>query len=149
MDNDITISVMMGEKEIEFLRDKQSFNYAFDKTTIDSLKKHFLLKDSLYLLAKKGEKFAAFCSIDRGWWEDNFFFIREILVDPNFQKFGIGSELMGKCIEHARNMNAKGVITETAFENYPMQKLCEKLGFKKWENPQWKEGITYKQMFQI
>jgi len=147
MDKNITVSAMADEKEIESLRNKQSFNYTFNQTKIDGLKKYFLLKDSLYLLAKKGEEFVAFCSIDRGWWEDNFFFIREILVDPNFQKLGMGSELMSKCLEHARISGATGVVTETAFENSPMQKLCEKVGFTKWNNPQWKEGITYKLIF--
>lgn len=54
---------------------------------------------------------------------------------------------MGRCIEHAKNLKANGVITETAFENYPMQSLCEKFSFKKWDNPQWKEGITYRLEF--
>lgn len=54
---------------------------------------------------------------------------------------------MSMCVEHARDKGAVGVVTETAFDNIPMQKLCEKLGFKKWENPQWKKGITYKLVF--
>jgi len=28
-----------------------------------------------------------------------------------------------------------------------MQKLCAKFHFQKWDNPKWKEGITYKFMF--
>lgn len=138
---------MKNSEEIEFLRDRRSFNYSFNKVTMDSLEKHFRLKDSLYLLAKKEERFVAFCSIDRGWWEENFFFIREILVDPDFHKRGIGEKLMSMCIEHAKNCGTVGVVTETDFVNIPMQKLCEKLGFTKWENPQWKEGITYKLIF--
>lgn len=145
--NNIIISIITDKKEIEFLRDKSSFNYTYGKATIDSLKKYFALKDSLYLLAKNGEKFVAFCSIDKGWWEDNFFFIREILVDPNYQKLGFGKQFMSRCIEHAKRKGAIGVVTETAFENSPMQTLCEKLGFEKWENPQWNEGITYKLLF--
>ena len=145
--NDIIISIIKDEKEINFLHNKTSFNYTFNKSTIDSLKKHFALKDSLYLIAKKGVEFVAFCSVDRDWWENNFFFIREILVDPNFQKLGIGKELMSRCIEHARNKNATGIITETDLKNYPMQKLCTKFNFKEWDNPQWKEGITYKLLF--
>ncbi|MBU1019060.1 MAG: GNAT family N-acetyltransferase [Patescibacteria group bacterium] len=138
---------MQDEKDIEFLHNKQSFNYRFDKATIDLLKKHFRLKDSLYLLAEKGEEFVAFCSVDREWWEDDFFFIREILVDPNFQKLGIGKKLMSRCIEYAKNKKAKGVVTETDSENSPMQNLCSKFGFKEWDNPKWKEGITYKLLF--
>lgn len=144
---DITISIMKDEKEIDFLRGKSSFNYVYDKATIDSLKKHFILKDSLYLIAKKGAEFIGFCSTDRDWWEENFFFIREILVDPNFQKLGIGKQLMGRCIKHAKDKKAFGVVTETAFENSPMQNLCAKFNFQKWNNPQWKEGITYKLIF--
>lgn len=71
-------------------------------------------------------------------------FIREVFVDPSFQKLGIGKALMGRCIEHAKSKKATGVVTETAFSNSPMQKLCEKLGFVEWENPRWKEGVTYK-----
>ena len=138
---------MKDKKEIDFLQNKSSFNYTYDKATIDSLKKHFILEDSLYLIAKKGKEFVAFCSIDRDWWEENFFFVREILVDIKFRKLGIGKEMMNRCIEHARNKKATGVVTETAFENSPMQQLCEKIGFKKWDNPQWKEGITYKLLF--
>jgi ribosomal protein S18 acetylase RimI-like enzyme len=134
-------------EELEILRNKKSFNYALDTPTIDLLKKNLALKDSLYLITKKGTAFAAFCSIDRDWWEDNFFFIREILVDPNFQKLGLGEELMARCINHAKSKNAAGIVTETAFKNTPMQNLCTKLGFKEWDNPQWKEGVTYKLVF--
>lgn len=143
----ISYSIIKEAGEIEILRNKASFNYTYDQATIESLKKHFALKDSLYILAKNNGKFAAFCSTDRDWWEDNYFFIREILVDLGYQKHYIGSELMKQCIEHAKKQGAIGVVTETAFENIPMQKLCAKFGFQKWDNPQWKKGITYKLMF--
>ncbi len=64
-----------------------------------------------------------------------------------FQQRGIGLELMQRCIAHAKKMDAMGVVTETAFENIPMQKLCAKCRFTEWKNPQWKEGITYKILF--
>ena len=89
----------------------------------------------------------AFCSIDNDWWEENYFFIREILVDPNFQKLGMGEKLMRECVEFAKNKGGVGIVTETNFKNYPMQNLCKKLGFKEWSNPQWKKGITYKLIF--
>ena len=145
--NSIVINIISDENEIEYLRDKSSFNYTYDQLTIDSLKRLFKLKDSLYLLAKSGDEFVGFCSIDRDWWEDNYFFLREILVNPNFQKLGIGQQLMEQCIKHANDNGATGVVMETANDNLPMQNLCEKLYFKKWENPQWKEGITYKLVF--
>lgn len=138
---------MKDEKELEQLRDKESFHYTYDDITMDSLKKHLKLKDSLYILAKQGNEFVGFCSIDRGWWEDNLFFIREILVDPTFRKQQIGEELMNRCIQHAKEKGAIGVVTETDFENIPMQRLCTKLGFTPWQNPQWSKGITYRLIF--
>lgn len=145
--NPTTISKITDEKELEALLNKQSFNYVFDQALVDSLKTYFKQVDSLFLIARDDAEFAGFCCIDRDWWEDNFFFIREILVDAHFQKCGIGEELMRQCIEHAKSRGAVGVVTETAFENYPMQALCEKMGFVKWENPQWIEGVTYKLVF--
>lgn len=145
--NDVEVSIMRSVGEMDLLRGKTSFNYMYDENVIDLLKKHFELKDSLYLIVKKDEDFVGFCSMDRDWWEDNFFFIREILVDSKFKKIGIGKLLFEKCIEHAKNKKAVGVVTETAFENYPMQNLCEKFGFTKWNNPRWKDGATYKLLF--
>ena len=143
----IVYSNITDIEEIEILRDRVSFEYSFDQDTIDLLKKNFTLKDSLYILAKSDDDFVAFCSVDRDWWEGNHFFIREILVDQKFQKQNIGMEIMNRCIEHAKKNGAKGIVTETAFENISMQRLCEKLGFKKWDNPTWKEGLTYKIIF--
>lgn len=149
--NNIQYSIIADKNDIEILRGRSGkyndFIYTFGKPTIDLLQKNFKLKDSLYLIAKQNNAFVAFCSIDRDWWEEGYFMIREIVVDSDFQKQGIGEEIMGKCIEHARAKGAIGVVTETAFENIPMQKLCEKFNFGKWNNPQWKEGITYKLLF--
>lgn len=44
--DDIAFSAMTEENEIDFLRDKSSHKYVYDKTTIDSLKKRFALEDS-------------------------------------------------------------------------------------------------------
>lgn len=90
---------------------------------------------------------SVFVPIDRDWWEDGFFMIREIFINPNFQKQGVGEKIMGMCIEHARNKKAVGVVTETDFRNIPMQGLCKKFNFKEMDNPHWKEGITYKLLF--
>lgn len=149
MDKNIKITVVKDEREIEMLNGRQSFKYTYDDVTMGSLRQHYLLKDSLYLLAKDGEKFVAFCTIDRGWWEDNYFFIREILVDPIYQNLGLGKKLMQRCIAHAQQKGARGVVTETAYDNLPMQNLCERLGFEKWNNPQWQDGVTYKLYFPL
>lgn len=143
----ITYSTIKDVEEINILKDRQSFDYTYDQATIELLKINYLIKDSLYILANDGKEFVAFCSVDRDWWENNYFFIREILVSPKFQRQNIGKILMNKCIDYARNKNAIGVVTETAFNNVPMQKLCSSIGFDKWVNPKWKTGITYKLIF--
>lgn len=125
----------------------RSLNIQYDEDTIQYLKKHLLNDDSLYIIAKEDCSFAGFCSIDSDWWEKEYFFLREIFVEPKLHQQGIGKELMQRCITHAQRCDAKGVVTETAFDNVPMQKLCEKFGFAVWENPEWKDGITYKLLF--
>ncbi len=144
--NDLKFFTICTQEEVEILRDRVSFNYRFDSSTIELLKKNLELENSLYLLVKRGEDFTAFCSVDQDWWEENHFFIREILVAPEFHKKGIGEDLMKKCIDHARKKGAFAIVTETDFANIPMVHLCKKLGFLQWENPQWNEGLTFKLM---
>lgn len=147
----IEYMVLTKANDIDVLRGKTSqfknFNVQYDEETLDYLKIHLADEDSLYLIAKENDTFAGFCSIDSDWWEDAYFFLREIFVEPSFQQRGIGLELMQRCIAYAKNMGAVGVVTETAFENIPMQNLCAKCNFVEWDNPEWKEGITYKLLF--
>lgn len=137
--------------EIDVLLGKAStfanLHYKYDQETVDMLKRNFLLPDSLYTIAKENGEFVAFCSTDRDWWEPSYFFLREIFVMPSYQGQRIGEVLMKEGIGHAKAQGANGIVTETAFENIPMQKLCESKGFKRWGNPQWKEGVTYKLIF--
>lgn len=146
--NEIVFKNIIHEDEIDVLLDYKStiagFFYAYDRDTIDLLKRNFHHEDSLYLIMWQGEHFWAFVSTDTDWWESNCYFLREIFVNPVFQGMWIGKKLVEICIDHARKHNAVAVVTETAFENIAMQKLCESLGFRRWDNPKWKEGITYK-----
>ena len=136
------------KSEIDQLLGKKSrhddFEYLYGEETIELLKNNFDLPDSLYVLVTDNDKFVGFVSCDRGWWESDCYFLREIFIDPAHQGKGIGRTLVSMCIEHTRNNNAHTLVTQTAFENIPMQKLCEAFSFKEWDNPQWKEGITYK-----
>ena len=73
--------------------------------------------------------------------------IVELIVDPAFQGKGIATRLIDKVIEFARKNNLRGVITQTEFSNAPAQKLYEKSGFVRVDNPGWQEGITYRLVF--
>jgi len=143
----IDYKIVKDFSEFESLSNLLYSQYSYDEKLIEELQKLFILENSLYLVAQNDGKFAGFCSIDRDWWEEDYFFIREIIVDENFRKQGIGFAMMMQCIEHAKNKGAVGVVTETAFDNVPMHGLCAKLGFKKWNNQFWKEGVTYKIIF--
>lgn len=137
--------------DIDILLGKESafanLHYKYDRETVEMLKRNFLRADSLYTIANENDQFVAFCSTDSDWWEPRYFFLREIFVMPTYQGKRIGEMLMKESINYTKAHGADGIVTETAFENSPMQKLCEKMGFQKWENPQWKDGITYKLTF--
>lgn len=145
---DLEYSVITQAKDIDVLQGRTSqyrnLHVRYDEATLDYLKAHLADAGSLYLLVKEGDAFAGFCSVDSDWWEQDYLFLREIFVEPAYQQRGIGLELMQRSIAHARQAGVAGIVTETAFENIPMQKLCTKCGFTVWENKDWQEGITYK-----
>lgn len=144
----ISYQELKSVDEIDILLGKESsyldFCYRYEIDTINLLKNNFQLEDSLYLFALENEQFAGFVSCDRDWWEPNSFFLRELFVSPEQQGKHIGSTLIQKCIDHAKARNSKMLVTQTAHENIPMQRICESFGFKSWENPHWDGGITYK-----
>ncbi len=143
--------IVSDPSDIDLLRGKEStyanLHCAYDEKMLEQLKRNLRRPDSFYLLVQDRGQFVAFCATDSDWWEPQHFFLREIFVMPGFQGRRIGEGLMRESIGHARTHGARGIATETAPENLPMRKLCEKCGFVQWENPQWKEGITYKLMF--
>ena len=149
--SDIIFSIITDEHEIDILRNMTSkykdFVIKYDENILDLLKRNLKNEKNLYIVARQDGDFVAFCSADDEWWEDGYYMVREIFIKPDFQKQKIGETLMNMCIKHARQNGAVGVVTETSFENIPMQKLCAKLGFKKWDNPGWKDVITYKFWF--
>ncbi len=69
--------------------------------------------------------------------------IVELFVDPKEQGKGLGRALMQSVIDSAKNRGLRGAVVQTENENVPAQALYEKLGFKKVENPDWNEGVTY------
>lgn len=91
-----------NKEEIDILYKKSStyndFVYGYDTETINFLKKNFDWKNNLYLIAEKDNIFAWFISVDDEWWEENWYFIREIFIEPRFQKNKIWETLMKKCI---------------------------------------------------
>jgi GNAT superfamily N-acetyltransferase len=151
MSPSFTYKNITNAQDIEQLLGKSShyndFTYSYTDDTINLLKRNFSLPDSLYILVQDNDTFVGFVSIDKDWWEENSFFLREIFVESSYQGQGVGQSLMNKCISHAKEHGANQLVTQTALDNIPMQKLCEKNGLVRWDNPQWQEGITYKLVF--
>lgn len=122
----------------------KDFWYQYDVETVNLLQANFSLPNGLYLFTECDSEFAGFVSCDIDWWEPGAFFLRELFVSPEYQGQRIGTTLVQRCVEHAKKNGADTLVTQTAFENVPMQTLCESLGFTQWKNPRWGEGITYK-----
>lgn len=122
----------------------KNFVYTYTVETIELLKNNFELPDSLYMLVLDQDNFVGFVSVDSDWWEESSLFLRAIFIKPDYQGQGVGQSLMDICITHARECGALYLVTQTANENIPMQSLCDKNNFYRWDNPKWQEGITYK-----
>lgn len=152
------IAPILAVEDINVLRGQRScvrgFVYKYgneregEDETLHLLRKNFTRTNSLYLMAQERDMFAGFCAIDTDWREDGYAFLREIFIHPDFQRRGIAEECIRRCMLHTQNLGLKGIVTETAFENTPMQHLCAKLGFKPWNNPEWNDGVTLKLLFE-
>jgi len=53
-----------------------------------------------------------------------------ILVSDPVQSRGLGSELLKRLVEIGRKENVRRITAEILTDNYPMQKVCERLGFR-------------------
>jgi len=138
-------------EELAELKDKtakyKNFQFSFSNDYIAELKEILFAKKGCQFFAKDEDgKFAGYIS-GAETIHPGYFTIYELFVDPEFQGRGIASDLLEKIFEYAKRENLKGVITQTEFENIPAQKLYEKIGFIKINNPEWTDGITYELRF--
>ena len=62
------------------------------------------------------------------WW-NKFAYVEELTVDPEFRGKGVGSALMTRAIEWAKEQNFPGLTLETQDNNVPACKFYEKCGF--------------------
>ncbi len=65
------------------------------------------------------------------WLRDYSLVIHRLLVHPDFQQKGIGKELFQFAIDKARKENFKSIKIDTHPDNFKMQRLILKFGFKK------------------
>jgi ribosomal protein S18 acetylase RimI-like enzyme len=68
--------------------------------------------------------------------------LNDLYVNQNYRKLGVGEALINEAKKLAMDTTSRGLILETANDNYPAQKLYEKTGWIKdndhyyysWEN---------------
>jgi acetyltransferase len=58
-----------------------------------------------------------------------------VIVSDSFQKRGIGTVIVGQLVDFARNEKLERVTATVLFENRPMQKVFQKLGFQLHHGP--------------
>ena len=144
-----------NKDELNILKEQQAsygrLKFAYSDQHIEDFKKRLDAKNALQLMVKDGNKFCGYLAAyeEDSWGElfKNFYLLHDLFVSPEYQKSGIGSGLINRCLEKAQELKLKGVMTETEFENLPAQKTYEKLGFVKVENKNWEDGITYRLTF--
>lgn len=143
---------ILDKNELALLRGRsagfENLKFSFSDSYIEKLAALFDLNNYIQLFAKDSETgeivgYIAAAEI----LEKNYITIAELFVEPTYQTKGIGVELVSRIIKFGKKKNLNGAMTQTEFENIPAQKLYEKIGFVKINNPAWKEGITYKLNF--
>ena len=53
-----------------------------------------------------------------------------VIVSDRFQRRGVGTAVVGQLVEFARNEKLERITATVLFENHPMQKVFQKLGFQ-------------------
>lgn len=73
------------------------------------------------------QMYPSFCSVDA----IKIFILYDLYVGASDRNSGIGTLLMNRAAEHAKEQGASRVDLMTAFSNKPGQHLYKKLGYKK------------------
>jgi ribosomal protein S18 acetylase RimI-like enzyme len=63
------------------------------------------------------------------WW-NQFAYIEDLAVNPDFRGLGIGRKLIERAIQWARENNFPGVMLETQDDNVPACTLYASCGFR-------------------
>jgi streptothricin acetyltransferase len=62
------------------------------------------------------------------WWND-FAYIDDLIVNPEFRGLGVGQALIGETIEWSQARRFPGIMLETQDDNVPACQLYQKCGF--------------------
>jgi ribosomal protein S18 acetylase RimI-like enzyme len=104
----------------------------------DALKKIFKQKldseASTYFCTESDGKVIGFCSVEVNscfWREGLVGYINELVVDKQWRRQGIGTELLQNAFNYAKTRGCKSVELDSAFYRKEAHELYLKLGFEK------------------
>lgn len=95
--------------------DESRQNDLFDKTW----------KAEIYEIILSGESFCGYCSIEQ---RDDYIFVHDLVVSPEFQGRGIGSKILNELIEKSKRINLS--IKLYVLKENEARYLYRKLGFE-------------------
>ncbi len=94
-------------------------------------------KESVILLAlEEDQSPAGFVQLYPSWTSvsmKRLWILNDLFVSPSYRRKGVAQSLIKKAIEVAKETRCKGLTLETLRQNVPVQKLIEKLGWKREE----------------
>lgn len=139
-------SLVMSPDELDILKGKEAFyndiHFYYSKKFVEELKEKLNKPHAFQILVKINSEFVAYFASHELFWKD-YLFVVETFVMPEYQGLGLGTELMQRAIDFAKQEGLKGLMTQTEHNNIPAQKFYKKNGFIEIDNPEWDEGITY------
>ncbi len=146
------IKKVSNKDELDILKDKTAqFNdltFSFSEKYLIDLKILLDEKNAYQIIAKDdNDDFVAYIASAEKNLRPGFLWIVELFVLPAYQGKGVATEMISMCIKEAKNKKLNGLITQTEFKNIPAQNLYKKMGFVEIDNPDWKDGITYRISF--
>ena len=133
-------------KQLDILRGRNAafgnLIFSFTEAYIEQLSGYLESKHAFQILAKEGTDFVGYLAAAETLWSNHLTII-EVFIAPAFQGKGVGTMLVERAIAFAKQEKLRGMVVQTERENIPAQKLYGRIGFRKFENPEW-EGISYK-----
>lgn len=129
-------SVKENDFEAVFLLFKQLWpNKELNKYDLfEVFKRGIISENDEYYCAEVNGEVIGFCSyaIVNNFWQAGYIgYVYSMIVDGAFRGKGIGTDLLKRILESARERNCKKVELDSGFPREQAHKFYEKLGFEK------------------
>ncbi|HEY4689088.1 MAG TPA: GNAT family N-acetyltransferase [Anaerolineae bacterium] len=85
--------------------------------------------DGLQLIVEDGARVAAFVDVERQGWR-NAAFVWNILIDRDYRRHGLGTQLTQRIVDWARGAELRGIVCETQTNNWAACNFYRTFGFQ-------------------